>query len=82
MLQNEVSIQGLGYTEVIGQRGCTVTHKQPSLLPRLKVVLHKIHSKIPLLMMMIEEFKKDMNSSLKEIQENTGKQMIVDRSLI
>ena len=25
------------------------------------------------LMMMIEEFKKDINSSLKEIQENTGK---------
>jgi hypothetical protein len=24
-------------------------------------------------MMMIEEFKKDINSSLKEIQENTGK---------
>jgi hypothetical protein len=27
------------------------------------------------LMMMIEEFKKDINNSLKEIQENTGKQV-------
>jgi septal ring factor EnvC (AmiA/AmiB activator) len=27
-----------------------------------------------LLMMMIEDFKKDRNNSLKEIQENTGKQ--------
>jgi hypothetical protein len=26
------------------------------------------------LMMMVEEFKKDMNNSLKEIQENTEKQ--------
>jgi hypothetical protein len=25
-------------------------------------------------MMMIEDFKKDINNSLKEIQENTGKQ--------
>jgi hypothetical protein len=28
-----------------------------------------------LLMMMIEDFKKDINNSLKEIQENTGKQV-------
>ena len=28
-----------------------------------------------LLMMMIEDFKKDINNSLKEIQENTGKQL-------
>jgi ElaB/YqjD/DUF883 family membrane-anchored ribosome-binding protein len=27
------------------------------------------------LLMMIENFKKDINSSLKEIQENTGKQL-------
>jgi hypothetical protein len=27
------------------------------------------------LLMMIEEFKKDINNSLKEIQENTGKQV-------
>jgi hypothetical protein len=27
------------------------------------------------LMMMIEDFKKDINNSLKEIQENTGKQL-------
>ena len=27
------------------------------------------------LMMMIEDFKKDINHSLKEIQENTGKQL-------
>ena len=27
------------------------------------------------LMVMIEEFKKDINNSLKEIQENTGKQV-------
>jgi hypothetical protein len=26
-------------------------------------------------MMMIEDFKKDINNSLKEIQENTGKQL-------
>jgi hypothetical protein len=26
-------------------------------------------------MMMIEDFKKDINNSLKEIQENTGKQI-------
>ena len=26
-------------------------------------------------MMMIEDFKKDLNNSLKEIQENTGKQV-------
>ena len=26
-------------------------------------------------MMMIEEFKKDINNSLKELQENTGKQL-------
>jgi hypothetical protein len=30
-----------------------------------------------LLMMMIEDFKKDINHSLKEIQENTGKQVEV-----
>jgi hypothetical protein len=30
-----------------------------------------------LLMMMIEDFKKDINNSLKEIQENTGKQLEV-----
>ena len=29
------------------------------------------------LMMMIEVFKKDVNNSLKEIQENTGKQLEV-----
>jgi hypothetical protein len=28
-----------------------------------------------LLMTMMEDFKKDINSSLKEIQENTGKQL-------
>jgi hypothetical protein len=28
-----------------------------------------------LLMMMIEDFKKDLNNFLKEIQENTGKQV-------
>ena len=28
-----------------------------------------------LLMMMIEDFKKDINNSLKELQENTGKQV-------
>ena len=28
-----------------------------------------------LLMMMIEDIKKDINNSLKEIQENTGKQL-------
>jgi hypothetical protein len=28
-----------------------------------------------LMMMMMEDFKKDMNNSLKEIQENTGKQV-------
>ena len=28
-----------------------------------------------LLMMVIEEFKKDLNNSLKEIKENTGKQL-------
>jgi hypothetical protein len=28
-----------------------------------------------LLMMMIEDFKKNINNSLKEIQENTGKQL-------
>jgi hypothetical protein len=28
-----------------------------------------------LLMMMIEDFKKDINNSLKEIQNNTGKQV-------
>ena len=28
-----------------------------------------------LLMMMMEDFKKDINNSLKEIQENTGKQV-------
>jgi hypothetical protein len=28
-----------------------------------------------LLMMMMEDFKMEMNNSLKEIQENTGKQL-------
>jgi hypothetical protein len=28
-------------------------------------------------MMLIEDFKKDINNSLKEIQENTGKQVDV-----
>ena len=28
-----------------------------------------------LLMMMMEDYKKDINNSLKEIQENTGKQV-------
>jgi hypothetical protein len=32
-------------------------------------------SKKSLLMMMIEDFKKDINNSLKEIQENTGKKV-------
>ena len=27
------------------------------------------------LMMMIEDFKKDINNSVKEVQENTGKQV-------
>jgi hypothetical protein len=30
-------------------------------------------------MMMIENFKKDINNSLKEIQENTGKQLEAPR---
>ena len=30
-----------------------------------------------LLMMMMEDFKKEINNSLKEIQENTGKQLEV-----
>jgi hypothetical protein len=30
-----------------------------------------------LLMMMLEDYKKDINNSLKEIQENTGKQVEV-----
>jgi hypothetical protein len=31
--------------------------------------------------MKIEEFKKDINNSLKEIQENTGKQVELKRKL-
>jgi hypothetical protein len=35
-----------------------------------KTLIEKLH-----LMMLIEDFKKDINNSLKEIQENTRKQL-------
>ena len=45
--------------------GCTITpEKQDKDLKSL-------------LMMMMEDFKKDINNSLKEIQDNTGKQVEV-----
>ena len=47
----------------IASPGCTITlEKQDSDLKSLLTI-------------MIEDFKKDINNSLKEIQENTGKQV-------
>jgi hypothetical protein len=43
--------------------------------PRHTITLEKQGSDLKTLMMMIEDFKKDINNSLKEIQENTGKQV-------
>ena len=44
--------------------------------PGYTITLEKQDSDLKsLLMMMIEDFKKDINNSLKEIQENTGKQV-------
>jgi chromosome segregation ATPase len=44
--------------------------------PGYTITLEKQDSDLKsLLMMMIEDFKKDINNSLKEIQENTGKQI-------
>ena len=44
--------------------------------PGYTITLEKQDSDLKsLLMMMIEDFKKDINNSLKEIQENTGKQL-------
>ena len=44
--------------------------------PRYTITLEKQGLVLKsLLMMMIEDFKKDINNSLKEIQENTGKQL-------
>jgi hypothetical protein len=49
----------------------TVSPEYPSTLEKQDSDL-KSHC-----MMMIEDFKKDINNSLKEIQENTGKQLEV-----
>ena len=44
--------------------------------PGYTITLEKQDSDLKsLLMMVIEDFKKDINNSLKEIQENTGKQL-------
>ena len=44
--------------------------------PGYTIILEKQHSDLkPFLMMMIEDFKKDINNSVKEVQENTGKQV-------
>jgi hypothetical protein len=52
---------------------------EPSSLtasPGYSIIPEKLDSDLKsLLMMMIEDFKKDMYNSLKEIQENTGKQL-------
>ena len=46
--------------------------------PGYTITLEKQDSNLKsLLTMMIEDFKKDINNSLKEIQENTGKQVEV-----
>jgi hypothetical protein len=48
--------------------------------PGYTITLEKKDSDLKsLLMMMIEYFKKDINNSLKEIQENTGKQKPLKR---
>jgi septal ring factor EnvC (AmiA/AmiB activator) len=44
----------------------TPTHKKSKAL---------LKSCLMMMMMIIEDFKKDINNSLKEIQENTGKQL-------
>jgi hypothetical protein len=44
--------------------------------PRYTIIPEKQDSDLKsLLIMMAEDFKKDINNSLKEIQENTGKQL-------
>jgi F0F1-type ATP synthase membrane subunit b/b' len=52
-------------------------HNSPNIAsPGCTITLGKRYSYLkPLLTMMIEDFKKDINNSLKEIQENTGKQL-------
>jgi hypothetical protein len=47
----------------------TMSHGYPNILEKQDSDLQS-H-----LMMMMEDFKKDINNSLKEIQENTGKQV-------
>jgi hypothetical protein len=55
-------------------------HQRPVLLPQRALIIPKTPEKQDSdlkshLMMMVEYFKKDVNKSLKEIQENTGKEV-------
>ena len=52
-------------------------HKSPTITsPGYNITPEKQDMDLKsLLMMMMEDFKKDINNSLKEIQENTGKQL-------
>ena len=43
--------------------------------PGNTITLEKQDSDLKSILMMIEDFKKDINSALKEIQKNTGKQV-------
>jgi hypothetical protein len=43
--------------------------------PRYTITPEKQDIDLKSLMMVIEDFKKDINNSLKDIQENTGKQL-------
>jgi hypothetical protein len=51
------------YSPTIASTGYTITPKKQDM------------DLISLLMMMMEDYKKDINNSLKEIQENTSKQV-------
>jgi hypothetical protein len=51
-------------------------NSSPIASPGYTITLEKQDSDLKsLLMMIIEDFKKDINNCLKEIQENTGKQL-------
>jgi hypothetical protein len=70
--RKNISNRNQGYLASLGPNyptiaspGCTITQEKQDL--DLK----------SLLMMVIEDFRKDINNSLKEIQENTGKQLEV-----
>ena len=65
-----ISNRNQGYLASLGPNPSTIAS------PGHTITLEKQDSDLKsLLMMIIEDFKKDVNNSLTEIQENTGKQL-------